>query len=184
MSTRCNIIIKDGFGDKLTFYRHSDGYPRGALPTLRKFMQWVKEGKIRDNVGQASGWLILIGAEEYGLEYIGGGERRQKTSLTEPSAVNEFSRWQCGSYEPTTDIHGDIEYLYTLDLKKKNILVQCVDFYDRNGNERKKPKFTTLKTITVFNSDAEDNFDSEILEGKPEEKEPNKPSRFEGIEVR
>lgn len=64
MSTRANIIITDG-QDKLFFYRHSDGYPSGTLPTLNLFLEWVKVGKIRDNVQQAAGWLILIGANEY-----------------------------------------------------------------------------------------------------------------------
>ena len=81
MSTRANIIIKDEHS-QLIFYRHSDGYPEGALPTLNKFMDWVKAGKIRDNVDQASGWLILIGAQEYDTVYVGSGERRKKTTLT------------------------------------------------------------------------------------------------------
>lgn len=64
MSTRANIVIKDRH-DKLFFYRHSDGYPEGTLPTLNKFIDWVKSGKIRDNVSQAAGWLIILGALEY-----------------------------------------------------------------------------------------------------------------------
>ena len=124
MSTRANIIIKDEHS-QLIFYRHSDGYPEGALPTLNKFMDWVKAGKIRDNVDQASGWLILIGAQEYDTVYVGSGERRKKTTLTEPS-VGGITGWQVGAYEPTTSIHGDIEYLYTLDLTTKTILVQEV----------------------------------------------------------
>jgi hypothetical protein len=126
MSTRANIIIKDGSGRQLIFYRHSDGYPEGALPTLKKFMSWVKDEKIRDNVDQAAGWLILIGAEEYGEIYEGGGKYKPKKTLTEPDPNNEFSGWNCGAYEPTTCIHGDIEYLYTLDLDEKTILVQGV----------------------------------------------------------
>jgi hypothetical protein len=80
MSTRANIIIKDKYG-QLIFYRHSDGYPEGALPTLKKLMSWVKDGKIRDNVDQASGWLILIGAEEYGDVYEGGGKYTPKNPI-------------------------------------------------------------------------------------------------------
>lgn len=51
MSTRANIIVKDKH-DTLWFYRHSDGYPEGTLPSLNKFLDMVKSGKIRDNVGQ------------------------------------------------------------------------------------------------------------------------------------
>ena len=57
MSTRANIIIKEDWSykddkgktkkgsDKLIFYRHSDGYPSGAMPTLNIFMKWLKDGK-------------------------------------------------------------------------------------------------------------------------------------------
>jgi hypothetical protein len=83
MSTRANILIKDEC-DELWFYRHSDGYPTGCLPTLAKFMSWVKDRKIRSNVGQSAGWLIVIGKEEY-----------------ESEGLN--SDWKVGAYEPTTE---------------------------------------------------------------------------------
>ena len=107
MSTRCNIKIIDSLGKELWFYRHSDGYPEGVLPTLNKFLDLVKSGKIRNNVSQASGWLILIGAQEYerSLEKLESGE----------------GDWKVGAYEPTTGEHGDISYLYVVDLDKKTI---------------------------------------------------------------
>jgi hypothetical protein len=143
MSTRCNIIITDG-EDQLIFYRHSDGYPEGALPTLKKFMQWVKEGKIRDNVEQSAGWLILIGAKEYDSVYIGGGKRELKQTLTEPNSSDTFSGWQCGAYEPATSIHGDIEWLYTLNLSKLTITVQEVidNEYEKYGKSGVITDFT------------------------------------------
>lgn len=105
MSTRANIIVKDG-SDELIFYRHSDGYPEGAMPTLEKFLDMIKSGQLRDNVGQAAGWLIILGREEY-------GEARLTDSLG-------YS-WKVGAIEPTTGIHGDIEFLYVIDLTKKTI---------------------------------------------------------------
>jgi hypothetical protein len=81
MSTRANIVIKDKHS-QLIFYRHSDGYPEGTLPSLKKFMSWVKAGTIRNNVSQAAGWLIMVGAQEYDSVYIGAGKRRKKTTLT------------------------------------------------------------------------------------------------------
>jgi len=101
MSTRCNVIIKDG-KDKLIFYRHSDGYPEGVKATLDQFVDYMKTGKIRDNIGQAAGWLILIGHEEYAENNYGGLD------------------WKVGAYEPTTSIHGDIEHLYVIDLPTKS----------------------------------------------------------------
>jgi hypothetical protein len=146
MSTRANIIIKDN-EDQLFFYRHSDGYPEGALPTLKKFMRWVKDRKIRNNVEQSAGWLILIGAQEYDSVYIGGGVDEPKTTLTEPYPKGS-SGWQCGSYEPATNLHGDIEYLYTLDLSKLTLTVQkVIDIEHEN--------FQTLEVITDFTVEPE-----------------------------
>ena len=62
VSTRANIILTDGT-DELIFYRHFDDYPEGTLPTLTQFLDLVDHGTIRDNVGQAADWLILIGAQ-------------------------------------------------------------------------------------------------------------------------
>lgn len=110
MSTRANILIKDGY-NQLWFYRQSDGYPEVTLPTLNKFLDWVKEGKIRNNVSQAAGWLILIGREEY---------FEDNKIPFEPSG-DEIYSWKVGAYEPTTKQHGDIEYLYIIDLEKLEI---------------------------------------------------------------
>lgn len=106
MSTRANIIIKDGY-DQLIFYRHSDGYPEGTLPTLDKLMRWVKTGRIRDNVVQAAGWLIKIGASEY-------------ETPDEPDSHSCYG-WKVGAYEPTPVVHDDINYLYTIDLDAKTV---------------------------------------------------------------
>jgi len=79
------------------------------MPTLSEFMKRVVSGEIRDNVSQAAGWLIIIGHEEY-------SESREKY----PSV----SGWKVGSYEPTTEQHGDIEYLYTVDLAEKTVEIK------------------------------------------------------------
>ncbi len=126
MSTRANIVLKDESGDTLWFYRHSDGYPEGTLPTLNKFMEWLNAGKIRDNVGQAGGWLIILGNTEYrngsenSLDWYGKND--------EPGAEAKLSGWKVGAYEPTTGQHGDIEYLYTIDLAKKTLDYREVGF--------------------------------------------------------
>lgn len=122
MSTRANIIIKDKYNE-LIFYRHSDGYPAVTLPSLNIFLQYVKNGLIRDNVSQSAGWLILIGAEEYDTYLDNSFIERKKSSLTKPTKLDEMS-WKCGSYEPTTRIHDDIEYLYIIDLERKKIFVE------------------------------------------------------------
>jgi hypothetical protein len=120
MSTRAQVIITDESGDQLWFYRHSDGYPDGALPSLKQFITWVKEGKIRDNVEQAAGWLVMIGAKEYGKVHDWKNNTSRNKTIKELFEAGED--WKVGAYEPSVPIeHGDIEYLYTLDLKSKTI---------------------------------------------------------------
>jgi hypothetical protein len=123
MSTRSQIIIKEE-RDEQWFYRHSDGYPSGNMPELYKFMKWISKGKIRRNVEQSCGWLVLIGAEEYKYEYIDGKEKLKKT-LTEPGNDNSMG-WKCGAYEicPCKSEHGDIEWLYTINLKDNSISIR------------------------------------------------------------
>ena len=110
MSTRANIKVQDATGE-LWFYRHSDGYPAVATQTLNKFMTLLNEGKIRDNLTQASGWLIRLGASEYDVPEL-------------PDELDTGYSWKVGSIEPTTGQHGDIEYLYTIDLPSKTLMVK------------------------------------------------------------
>lgn len=150
MSTRANIIIKETWKytdrkgvnqtgeSKLYFYRHSDGYPSGTMPTLRKFINLVKAGTIRDNVSQAAGWLILLGAAEYksvSPRAFTISEKDKKAMpkyrLMQPDYKTNYFKpkdWKVGAYEPTDGIHGDIEYLYIIDLTKKKISIIEEDF--------------------------------------------------------
>ena len=111
MSTRANIVVKSD-RDKLIFYRHSDGYPEGTMPLLVEFMEKVKSGEIRDNVSQSAGWLIELGRREM-MECFS-------------DKIPQYYKWKVGFIEPTTCIHGDIEYLYTIDLDKKTIKLKQV----------------------------------------------------------
>lgn len=129
MSTRANIIIKDG-DEKLFFYRHDNGYPSGALPTLYTFIEWVLAGKIRDNVMQAAGWLIVLGAIEYQAlpkyktEDILDEDDNVLRKRFVPGSIEPPEYWKVGAIQPTTCIHYDIAYLYTIDLQTKKIKVQ------------------------------------------------------------
>ena len=113
MGTRAQIIIKDSC-EEVWFYRHSDGYPEGTLPTLEKFLDWVKSGRIRDNASQAAGWLVIIGHNEYQIS-------------DEPDAEDKIYGWKVSAYEPCSNqLHSDIDYLYTIDLEAKTITVKEV----------------------------------------------------------
>lgn len=141
MSTRANIVIKEG-NQKLFFYRHSDGYPEGTMPTLNIFMDWLKSGKIRNNISQSAGWLVILGAMEYGhipeykceVKEVFRGYTKRDTDL---SSIQAPPDWKCGAYEPTSGIHGDIEYLYVIDLNKKE--VKCFESWTDEGEGEGEP---------------------------------------------
>lgn len=115
MSTRASIVVKDE-AEKLYFYRHSDGYPEGVLPTIQILMSWVKSGKIRNNVSQFAGWIILLGA----IEYNTIPKFETKKSYVYPQGdlktIETPKDWKCGAFEPATDIADDADYIYTIDL--------------------------------------------------------------------
>lgn len=108
MSTRCQVILTDG-RQRLWYYRHCDGYPSGVKKTLDKFCKMLKEGKIRSNVEQGGGWLVVLGRNEYARV------RRESKK-----AGYTGSDWQVGAYEPCACAapHGDIEYLYEVDMTR------------------------------------------------------------------
>jgi hypothetical protein len=138
MSTRANIIIKDSYS-KLFFYRHSDGYPEGTMPLLNKFVGWIKNKTIRNNIQQSAGWLIILGALEYNTipkcefdapSYPGS------TGYGKIETIEDPTDWKCGAIEPTTAIHGDIDYLYIIDVDNKTI--ECYDAWTEDGEGTEK----------------------------------------------
>ena len=121
MSTRAQVIVKDKYGE-IWFYRHSDGYPDGVKPTIKQFVDYVKAGHIRNNVEQASGWLIVLGHNEY-IE--------QSPDYQKPLPEAGAFAWKVGAYEPSVPRkHGDVEYLYTIDLEALK-----VTYEDYEGNK-------------------------------------------------
>lgn len=127
MSTRANIVLKDQH-EKLFFYRHSDGYPEVTRDnSLSIFMDWLNRGLIRPNVGQASGWLIIIGANEYDYDW------KHSQCISKNSVLNQYNPthvgWKVGAYEPTTGIHGDVEWVYEINLVSKTLTTYRPDKY-------------------------------------------------------
>lgn len=115
MSTRCNILVKDRY-QKQWFYRHSDGYPSCTAESLKTFIRWMVDGLIRKEVSQGSSWLIVLGNTEYAKDDLCSGR--------EPSGG--LSGWKVGAYEVTDGKHGDIAYLYTIDLQKETVKVERI----------------------------------------------------------
>ncbi len=102
MSTRANVVITDG-QTTLYFYRHRDGYPSVTGDSLTEFVKGYSSGKYRFDAMQSAGWLVLHGNVEYVKE-------------NESVPIAYRSTWKVGAYEPTDQIHGDVEYIYTINL--------------------------------------------------------------------
>ena len=117
MSTRCNVVVKDGY-QELWFYRHHDGYPESILPDLEPVMQKLRYGKLRDNASQFAGWLIVKGNEDYYTSTSMSGWQ------SENFGWRKAHHWKVGNYEPTTKQHGDVDFVYEIDLTSKNLEVR------------------------------------------------------------
>lgn len=117
MSTRCNVIVTDSYGAKIMFYRHSDGYPSGVAPTLGEFLNLVKTNRLRENAEQSAGWLVVLGYEEYSQGAYGNDLAKMRANRE----GTNMSGWKVGAYEPASGLHGDIEYLYEIDVSAKTI---------------------------------------------------------------
>lgn len=110
---------------QLFFYRQSDGNPERVLPVLRVFMKWIMEGKLRNNLSQCAGWLTILGAIEYNNipKYL---YFKEKLGYAELNTILMPRIWKCGGFEPTTGIHGEIEYLYEININNLELSVKKV----------------------------------------------------------
>jgi hypothetical protein len=167
MTTRANILLKDEY-DKLWFYRHADGYPEAVVPDLKQFMQWVEQGRIRNNVGQAAGWLILLGVKD--RVEMGRDTSHASPDPFEPGDRNTAYGWKAGVYEPTIEMHGDIEYYYEVDFVALEIRVYRID--DERASGRRK-----IKTIKNFDPETTENVSASDETNEPDEIEPDSKER-------
>ena len=124
MSTRANIIFRDA-DSELIFYRHSDGYPEVTGEDLKTFVQGYKS-TLRNNVMQSAGWLIVQG-------YLDPSYKKYR-------AGGVGMGWKVGAYEPTNQLHGDVEYIYTIDLVNGVLAthVTLPEFWDKPTLENTK----------------------------------------------
>lgn len=103
MSTRCQIAIKDGNGlHSIKIYKHSDGYPNGVLPTLKPFVKNFVAQRGPDIEYCLAQIVRRFAIKEYS-DYNG----------IEPIPAYRYVGWGID-----TELHGDIEYLYVVDLSQ------------------------------------------------------------------
>ena len=100
MSTRCNIIVRDK-DSQFTLYRHCDGYKEVTFEHLKDF---IKTYNFTNNYYAQASSIV--------------------TELIRINLKKNTTDQDYNPYELTNGIHGDIEYLYTIDLELKTIRVE------------------------------------------------------------
>jgi hypothetical protein len=105
MSTRCQIKVK---GSKCIIYKHCDGYPEsenGVLYFLKPFTK-----KFRKERGDDPEYFIAQYLRHLATQEIKEDWRHGKLDFF--------------GYGVDTELHGDISYLYTVNLKTGKIIVK------------------------------------------------------------
>ena len=113
MSTRSQIKVK---GSEIMIYKHSDGYPSETLPTLIGTMQtFIKE---RGNEPDYALAQIM-------RAFARRDEKRRKEKLAKDDVFSKYyEKQQMTGWGLDTVRHGDIEFLYTVDLSKGVVIVE------------------------------------------------------------
>ena len=109
MSTRCNIIIKDG-AERIYLYHHHDGYPLGVGTELQDYLQrkWGESWRTCW-YGTSIANHLVKGHINYPL-------------AQEPHEDDE--------YEVTYGLHGDVEYVYVINCRARTIRCYSIPLDD------------------------------------------------------
>lgn len=107
MSTRAQIKIK---GYPVLIYKHSDGYPDGVLPIIEPYMK-----KFLDNRGIDKEYAIARLMMRFGVV---DKEHHEEMHRHDPDT---FDNESFIGYGLSTELHGDIEFLYIIDLENQKI---------------------------------------------------------------
>jgi hypothetical protein len=114
MSTRCQIQIKSqGEIYPCKIYIHSDGYPENILPFLEDFTNKFHGNRGDDAEYFVAQYLIHLAIKEY--------EEQNKDPRYQQNPDYKIDKRYTG-FGVSTEIHGDIEYLYTADLMTGSVL--------------------------------------------------------------
>lgn len=117
MSTRSQIKVK---GSEIMIYKHSDGYPSEVMPTLKEVMtQFIQE---RGNEPDYALAQIMRAFARHDEERKGEKLKQAKRN-NDDFWIDIYSKVSMTGWGLDTVIHGDIEYLYEVDLEKGRIII-------------------------------------------------------------
>ena len=105
MATRCNVIVEDNSGYRIFMYRHNDGYPESVLPALAPILSALR--------------IHIADKDDNMMRYLSPFAQSRLESIADLKKSVAYVAAKIEDIEPfefTTDIHGDIEWLYTLNV--------------------------------------------------------------------
>lgn len=113
LSTRCQILFRHGDHELLT-YRHSDGYPEGVIPDLKRFLEWYPRPYQFEYATATWFYFQKRKVEEWSHD----GEE----SPTEQKELDNNDHVALGYGICANErIHNDIEHFYLVDLETGEI---------------------------------------------------------------
>jgi len=118
MSTRCQINVWDGYV-VYSIYRHSDGYPEGVINDIKIFME-----NYHDPYGMLHGadyWLMNFAF------YCKLSSIFHEVITKTKENWFEYNFGICNSECK----HGDLEYIYWIDLKNKQVRIMKYDWENK-----------------------------------------------------
>lgn len=134
MSTRCQIEVRGGQNVKI--YKHSDGYQEGVLPVLVPIMRQFYNER-GDDPTYATAQIIRAFARNDFIRRKNNFQRfNNSDNTTDKSLTKTYSTPSMLGWGVDTNIHGDIEWFYWVDLKEAQIEVysypdpDCEDILD------------------------------------------------------
>lgn len=112
MSTRSQIKVK---GSEVMIYKHSDGYPSEVMPTLTEVMtQFIRERGNEPDYALAQIVRAFARRDE---------ERRKEIAASDSNFAHMYQEHSMTGWGLDTVRHGDIEYLYLVDLELGVIVI-------------------------------------------------------------
>lgn len=139
MSTRCNIVVKNHYGEQVskqdecvTIYHHYDGYPTGVG---RMLIEFIQEKYLDKKANPYWHFEKFVNTILKGVPYHETGK--------EEELIDNGFEW-------TSEIHGDIDYLYVIAERDEDVLLTCysnVFKKDANGEYYREDRLVFSDTI-------------------------------------
>lgn len=123
ISTRSQILfVGDRDDNQLLTYKHSDGYPSGVIPLLRRYYHWMP--RTNDFEYFTATWFYYV-KRRYEKHFLEDGTGYAADTQALPMETDELghNHGAALNYGVCADntIHGDIEHLYVVHLSTETI---------------------------------------------------------------